>query len=675
MLLYACTIFTSAFLLFLVQPIIAKQILPWFGGSAAVWTTCLVFFQVALLAGYAYTDFTTRKLKPRTQVIVHVILLLASLAVLPILADVSWKPTGNEDPGARILGLLIATIGLPYLLLATTGPLVQAWFARKYQQGTVYRLFALSNLASMLALISYPFVFETWIATATQATAWSAGYALFAVLCGAAALASLKRTAPADASSATPQPVNDDAAVPAPSRFDIILWLALSAMGSWLLLAITNHITQNIASIPFLWLAPLTLYLLTFILCFESDGWYQRSLMLGPLAVVLGFCAWGLQTSDVTLEIKVAIPLYLTGLFTCCMFFHGELAKMRPAPRYLTQFYLMVSLGGALGGMFVGLIAPRLFPSYSELGLGFVVTAILAAVTLRKTPILVWLTAMAVAGICGFFWNKQLIQLKEDARVMTRNFYGALRTKDTGPESSPDSMRRLIHGVILHGEQYLSPARRGELTTYYGPDSGVGIAIKIANPLNQKVGVIGLGTGTLAAWGKTGDSYRFYEINPQVIEVAQSEFTYLKDSKAKIETVLADARLSLEREAPQQFDVLVVDAFSSDSIPVHLITNEAMAVYLKHLKPGGAIAFHVTNRFLRLAPVVKKIADSHNLLTALVIDEAEETAFSKTDWVIVTRDKALLDHEALAGKISPIDELPGLKLWTDDFSSLYQILK
>ena len=674
MLLYACTIFASAFLLFLVQPIIAKQILPWFGGSAAVWTTCLVFFQVALLAGYAYTDFTTRKLKPRTQVIVHIVLLLASLAVLPILADVSWKPLGNEDPGARILGLLIATIGLPYLLLATTGPLVQAWFARSFPLGTVYRLFALSNLASMLALISYPFIFETWIATASQAIWWSAGYGLFAILCAASAIASLRANPTVEI---PPAAANDPAplAAPAPRRFDLILWLALSAMGSWLLLAITNHITQNIASIPFLWLAPLTLYLLTFILCFESDGWYRRSVVLGPLAIILGFCAWGLQTSSVTLDIKTAIPLYLAGLFICCMFFHGELAKMRPAPRYLTQFYLMVSLGGALGGMFVGLIAPRLFPSYSELGLGIVVTAILAAITLRKLPILVWLTAMALSGVYGYFWNNQLNQLKEDTRVMTRNFYGTLRTKDTSPTTEDAAMRRLIHGVILHGEQYLNPARRTELTTYYGPDSGVGLAIKSANPVNQKVGVIGLGTGTLAAWGKTGDTYRFYDINPQVIEVAQSEFSYLKDSKAAIEASLGDARLSLEREEPQNFDVLVVDAFSSDAIPVHLITNEAMKVYLKHVKPGGAIVFHVTNRFLKLAPVVKKIADSQGLLTALVIDDAEETAYSKTDWVIVTRDKALLGKPALAGKTTPIDEIPGLKLWTDDFSSLYQILK
>ena len=674
MLLYACTIFTSAFLLFLVQPVIAKQILPWFGGSAAVWTTCLVFFQVALLAGYTYSDLTTRKLKPRVQVMLHLALLTASLAVLPIVADAEWKPAGDEDPGVRILGLLFATIGLPYFLLATTGPLVQAWFARTFPSGTVYRLFALSNLASMLALISYPFAFEPWVTTATQAYGWTTGYVLFAVLCGASALYSLRAGARAAGAGSAATPAARADPTP-PSRLDLGLWLALSAMGSWLLLAITNHITQNIASIPFLWLAPLTLYLLTFILCFESDGWYQRSLLLGPLAVILGFCAWGLQTSDVTLEIKIAIPLYLTGLFTCCMFFHGELAKMRPAPRYLTLFYLMVSLGGALGGMFVGLVAPRIFPAYYELGLGFVLTALLAAITLRKTPFFVWLVAIAMAGVCGYFWNQQIGQLKEDTRVMVRDFYGTLRTKDTGPETSEDAVRRLIHGVILHGEQYLKPERRTDPTTYYGPDSGVALAIRNISPVHQRVGVIGLGTGTLAAWGKAGDTYRFYDINPHVIEIAQSEFTYLKDSKAKIETSLGDARLSLEREAPQNFDVLVVDAFSSDSIPVHLITREAMAVYLKHVKPGGAVVFHVTNRFLQLAPVVKSLADSLGLYTALIIDDAEETDFSKTDWVIVTRDRALVESAAIAGKASEIDAIPGLRPWTDDFNNLFRILK
>jgi len=667
--LFACTIFTSAFLLFLVQPIVAKEILPWFGGSAAVWTTCLVFFQVALLAGYTYSDFTTRRLTPRVQATLHIVLLIASVAVLPIIPDASWKPAGSEDPGLRILGLLLATIGLPYFLLATTGPLVQAWFARAYPLGTVYRLFALSNLASMLALISYPFAIEPWITTAVQAGTWSIGYAVFALLCAATALYSLRKSAAPAAAVAAAAP--DDG--PAPSRFDLILWLSLSAMGSWMLLAITNHVTQNIASIPFLWLVPLALYLLTFILCFESDGWYQRSYLLGPCAVLLGFCAWGLQSSDVTLDIKTAVPLYLTGLFVFCMFFHGELAKMRPAPRYLTLFYLMISLGGALGGMFVGLIAPRIFPTYYELGLGFVVAAILATITLRKQPFFVWILPIALAGVCGYFWNKQVEQLHENTRVMVRDFYGTLRVKEVG--TGDDVVRRLIHGVILHGEQYLKAERRNSPTTYYGPDSGVALAIKNTQQDNQRVGVIVLGTGTLAVWGKPGDHYRFFDINPQVISIAETEFTYLKDSKAQVEISLGDARLSLEREAPHDFDVLVVDAFSSDSIPVHLITKEAMAVYLKHVKHGGAVAFHVTNRFLKLAPVVKQIADDLGLHAALIVDEAQDTVFSKTDWVIVTRDKALVENEAIAQKASAIDAIPGLRLWTDDFNNLYQILK
>jgi hypothetical protein len=673
MLLFACTIFTSAFLLFLVQPIIAKEILPWFGGSAAVWTTCLVFFQVALLAGYTYADLTTRKLQPRAQAILHIVLLVVSLAMLPIIADVGWKPAGHEDPGLRILGLLIVTIGLPYFLLATTGPLVQAWFARAFPRGTVYRLFALSNFASMLALVSYPFAVEPWVATHVQAKAWSVGYAVFALLCIATAFYSL-RNAAANPAAAAPA-VTPEQAAPAPGRFDQFLWLALSAMGSWTLLAITNHITQNIASIPFLWLVPLALYLLTFILCFESDGWYQRSWLLGPTAVILGFCAWGLQSSDITLDIKTAVPLYLTGLFLLCMFFHGELAKMRPAPRHLTRFYLMISLGGALGGMFVGLVAPRIFSTYYELGLGFVVAAILATVTLRKMPFFVWITPIALAGVCGYFWNNQVKQLHEDTRVMVRDFYGTLRVKDIGTSESDDGVRRLIHGVILHGEQYLKADRRNSPTTYYGPDSGVALAIKHTHQENQRVGVIGLGTGTLAVWGKPGDNYRFYDINPQVVDIAQTEFSYLKDSKAKIDVSLGDARLSLEREPPHDFDVLVIDAFSSDSIPVHLITREAMAVYLKHVKPAGAVVFHVTNRFLKLAPVVKQIADDMGLFTALIVDEAEQTEFSKTDWIIVTRDKALVETESIAEKATTVDVIPGLRVWTDDFNNLYQILK
>ncbi|HEV7800110.1 MAG TPA: hypothetical protein VGP15_03445, partial [Burkholderiales bacterium] len=341
MTIYALTIFTSAFLLFLVQPIMAKQILPWFGGSAAVWTTCLVFFQFLLLFGYAYSDWTTRYMKPRHQIVLHIVLLVLSLLTLPILADPSWKPGGDEEPAWRILGLLGATIGLPYFLLSTTGPLVQAWFARSFPAGTVYRLFALSNLASLLALIAYPFLVEPWVTTVGQSQGWSIGYGVFAALCIGAALYSA-RTHPTSApAAATIEAMNDG---PKPALGDFAMWLVFSAMGSFTLITVTNHITHDVASVPFLWILPLTIYLITFILCFEGRGLYKRQWFLGPLLAGVAAMAWALH-SDVSIhDIKESVALFSAGLFVCCMFFHGELANMKPAPRYLTSFYLMVSL-------------------------------------------------------------------------------------------------------------------------------------------------------------------------------------------------------------------------------------------------------------------------------------------------------------------------------------------
>lgn len=672
MILYALTIFASAFLLFLVQPLMAKQILPWFGGSAAVWTTCLVFFQFLLLFGYAYSDWTTRKLPSRRQVILHIILLVLSLASLPIIPDASWKPAGDDDPSFRILGLLMVTIGLPYFLLSTTGPLVQAWFARTFPAGTVYRLFALSNFASLLALLSYPFVVEPWITTRQQSYIWTAGYVLFVLLCVASAVYSLRSQNQFAPAKAAVDAVNDG---PAPKFREYALWLTLSAMGSFMLLAVTNHITHDVASVPFLWILPLTLYLVTFILCFEGSGWYQRRIFLGPLLVIVGAMAWGLHAHGGIMDIKEAIPLYLVGLFVCCMFFHGELADMKPAPRYLTSFYLMISLGGALGGLLVGFVAPKLFNTYYEFGVGLVVTLLLAAYCVRKMLVFVPLLALGVAAFTSYQVIDYIQMLSQDTRVMARNFYGTLRVKDTGPETSEDAVRRLMHGVIMHGEQYLAPGKRNEPTTYYGPDAGIGRAIKVSQSAPLRIGVIGLGAGTLATYGRPGDVYRFYEINPQVIDIAQREFSFLSDSGAKIETVLGDARLTMEREPPQQYDVLVIDAFSSDSIPVHLITREAMAVYLRHLKPDGVIAFHVTNRFLRLAPVVKRIADEYRLRTTLVIDDAEDNDLAKTDWVLVARNGKLIDREEIAGVASEIDAIPGLRLWTDDYNNLFKILK
>jgi hypothetical protein len=674
MILYAATIFVSAFLLFLVQPVIAKQILPWFGGSAAVWTTCLVFFQFLLLFGYAYSDWTTRHMRPRSQVRLHVLLLLLSLVSLPIIPDAVWKPAGHDDPVVRILGLLAVTIGLPYFLLSTTGPLVQAWFARSFPTGTVYRLFALSNFASLAALVAYPPLIEPWTPTRTQSIAWSVGYVVFVALCAAAGFFSLRSAVQADG---RPHVQAAEPSVPPPSARDYTIWLLLSAMGSYMLLAVTNHITQNVASVPFLWILPLILYLLTFILSFEGRGWYQRRFFLGPLAVILVAMAWGLNAGGDIMDVTDAVPLYCAGLFVCCMFYHGELANLKPAPRYLTRFYLMVSLGGALGGLFVGVVAPLVFVTYYEFGIALVITGLLALYLLWPMPKWVPATALGVSLVCGYYVYQYIDDLTRGTSVMMRNFYGTLRVKDVGEPDDPNAVRRLMHGVIMHGEQYQEPNLRRQPTSYYGPDSGIGLAIKHYRDRPLRLGVIGLGTGTLAAWGKPGDVFKFYELDPQVLDVAQSDFTYLRDSRATIETALGDARLTLEREPPQRFDILVIDAFSSDSIPVHLITREALAVYLKHMQPDGIIAFHVTNRYLDLPPVVKMVADANGIPSVLVEHDPDESdeRYSRTDWTLVTRDRSFLQSAELQRAQSEVQVPPRLSLWTDDFNNLLRILK
>ncbi|CAN7666835.1 fused MFS/spermidine synthase [Variovorax sp. LjRoot290] len=669
--LFAGTIFASAFLLFLVQPLIAKQILPWFGGSAAVWSVCMVFFQVVLLAGYAYSDWITRRLSVRAQTRLHVALLLASLAFLPIVTSARWKPTGAEDPTWWILGLLMGTIGLPYFLLSTTGPLVQSWVARTPWGAQVYRYFSLSNLASLVSLLCYPLLIEPRSTLLHQAWGWSVAYAVFVLLCASTTLYMARTWTTATQAA----PASAPAAAPAakPRGTDYLLWLALPALGSWLLLAITNHITQNVASIPFLWVLPLSVYLLTFVLTFESDRWYRRRVFLPLAAAMLLLCAFGLQHRIGT-NIKTALPIYVVGLFALCMFLHGEMARMRPAAAWLTRFYLMLSLGGAIGGVSVGLVAPHVLPAYYELGLGLVLCALVAAALWRRKRIGL-AASLALAGCCAWFFVQQVKSDAVGIFRMERNFYGALLTTETR-SGAKGAMRKLYHGSIKHGEQYLAPALRREPTTYYGPTSGIGRAIAAAPAGPRRVGLIGLGAGTLAVYGRPGDVYRFYEINPLVFELADREFSFLADSAARIERVLGDARLALERESPQRFDVLAVDAFSGDSIPVHLITAEAMDVYLRHMQPGGVIAFHVSNRYLALAPVVDKIARAKGLHAALVVDQPDKsTSLHETDWVLVSRDPQALVRDPIRGATSVLKPIPGQKPWTDDFNDLFSVLK
>ena len=583
-----------------------------------------------------------------------------------------WKPTGAEDPTLWILGLLVGTIGLPYFLLSTTGPLVQSWVARTPWGAQVYRYFSLSNLASLVSLLSYPVLIEPRSSLLQQAWGWSIAYGVFVLLCAGTTLQVARRWPAQPRPAAELQPAD---AMPAakPRLADHLMWLALPALGSWLLLAITNHITQNVAAIPFLWVLPLSVYLLSFVLTFESDRWYRRPVFVPLAAAMLALCAFGLQHS-LGSELRTALPIYIVGLFALCMFLHGEMARLRPAGAYLTRFYLMLSLGGALGGISVGLVAPHVLPAYYELGVGLMLCALIAAVLWRRRRVGL-AASLALAGACAWFLA---LQIEEDAagvRRMQRNFYGTLVTLDAERGDTRERVRKMFHGSVKHGEQYLSPSRRREPTSYYGPNSGVGLAIAAAPQAPRRVGLIGLGAGTLATYGRPGDAYRVYEINPQVFELADSEFSFLADSRARIERVLGDARLALEREPSQGFDVLAVDAFSGDSVPVHLLTSQALDLYFRHMRPGGIVAFHVTNRFLALAPVVEKIALTQGLHVALVHDEPGDEGLRNTDWVLVAREPDRLAEGAIGRARSRIEQIAGLQPWTDDHNNLFGVLK
>jgi|SRR5882724_169783 len=665
--IYAATIFLSSFLLFLVQPLIARLILPWFGGSAAVWTTCMLFFQMVLLAGYAYAH-ALGKLAGRRQPIVHTILLIAALATLPIMPAESWKPAGGQEPITRILVLLGATVGLPYFLLASTSPLIQAWFARARPGENPYRLFALSNFASLIALLGYPFFVEPVFTAREQVNLWSWAFGAFAVLCAAVAWRTPRVAAVHDSEAAAPI-----------GKWDYAWWLALSATGSGLLLAVTNHLTQNVASVPLLWLVPLTLYLATFIIAFEGKNWYQPSTLWPLILIALVAMAWLLVDTDYHYQLSLQLGVFLPGLFIGCLFCHGELYRTRPAPSRLTAFYLTISAGGALGGLFVAVAAPLIFSGYFELGVGLVAAALLATLRFIKVGQVAYVAGLLVllgVGACatfdGFRNQKDVVEAK-------RSFYGVLRVKEYGVPGDDSHLRRLVHGTIMHGEQYMSDNLRHTLTTYYTESSGIGAAIRSKQDRAVRVGVIGLGTGTIAAYGRPGDVYRFYDIDANVIGIARSEFTFLGDSGARIETALGDARLSLEREAPENFDVLAVDAFSSDAIPVHLITREALETYERHMKSGGIVAFHVSNRFLDLIPVVARVAKELQLHAVLISDDPEDedkSIKSRSDWVLVSRDAKALEAPAIVDAgAAPAEDRLDWRTWTDDYSNLVQILK
>jgi spermidine synthase len=651
------TIFIGPLLLLLVQPILAKAVLPWFGGSAGVWTTSMLFFQALLLVGYLYAH-GLQYLPRIPQMLAHGSLLTGALLAMPLGVSVHWMPEGGSHPARHILILLLASAGLPYLALATTTPVVQAWYAKAFHAQLPYRLFAISNFGSLLGLLLYPFIIEPLAAVPLQMQGWTAAFLLYLGLYAG----SMLLTAQLASDWHLPR-------LPLPSR--AWTWLVLAAVPSVLWLAAANHLSQDVAAVPFLWVLPLATYLFTFVLCFDADGWYRPRLFrwilpLGWLAIVFAVGQRGWVTLAGT------ALLLLLGLFLCCMFCHGELARLRPPAEELTAYYLTIAAGGALGGLFVGAVAPALFREFLELPLGVLACVMLALwllYNLRSTRVL------RIGAVTGAAVVAVLLVGDENPQygIKLRNFYGILQVEQD--EEDGEQYRTLYNGVIQHGLQFMSAERSRIPTSYYSPVSGVALTL---NHLQKRgpvrVGVIGLGVGTMAAYAGPDDYFRFYEINPEVIRLARSEFRYLQEAKGKVDILEGDARLTLEREPPQNYDLLAVDAFSGDSIPVHLLTVEAFRLYFRHLKPGGAIAVHVTNKHLELAPVVREAAEALDAKAHRIVNTGESARkIYSSSWVMVTRVQEL--SEKLSALDIDIDEVPELQLWTDSYSNLLRILK
>ena len=675
-----------------------KRLLPLLGGSSAVWITCLVFFQTALLLGYLCAHGIATTLRPRAQALVYALLLVVSLGQVATNLNPQLHAS-TVRPIFSVLWLLSALIGLPFLVLSATNPLLQAWYSRAGRSRDAagnpvaptppYRLFALSNFGSLLALIIYPALIEPYFSLRVQTLVWSAGFLIFVVVCGAISFRGTKLTDDSATTPAAEPPADIPPAPPAvesdriPTLRDRILWLLLAACGSLLLSAVTSHLSQNIAAIPLLWIVPLTIYLLTFVIAFNGAKLYWRFGMVRmyPVAlllpVALGSLAYMIADPDKDVPIAISVPLFCVALFIACLFCHGELYRLRPPPRYTTKYYLLIAAGGALGSIFVGVWVPFVLRGPYELAWSLVYTGVLAGVVMWKEHWgwgVFW-AAASVALLVAVV--KQVNAYSENTIVQVRSFYGTLRVLQ-GTTEEGELYRSLIHGTIEHGTQYYgSDEDRTTPTTYYAHNSGVGLALDLCcKGRPRRAGMIGLGAGTLAAYGKPGDVFRFYEIDRRVEPIARNAFSYLRESKAKIEIVEGDARLSMEAEHPQQYDVIAVDAFSGDAIPVHLLTAEALQLYLRHLRPDGILAFHVSNNYLDLVPVVADEAEHAGMSSVLISSPSDEyTGAYVADWVLVTTNKEFLSLPAVTEAASEIDPRPGLRLWTDDYSSLLPILK
>lgn len=677
--LYAATVIVGACLLFLVQPLIAKIILPWFGGTSAVWSASLVFFQACVLGGYSYAHWLTTRISPRRQSLIHGALLIVSCLMMPILPSEEFRPEGSGDPALQILLLLTVTVGLPSLMLSATSPLLQVWYMRRTGNEPPYWLFAWSNAGSLLALLSFPLLLEPAFTSRTLALGWSALFVAFAALCIGLAYLNRKQTVFQAAE------VNESAAqtsAPAPTVWRMALWLLLSGCASGLLVTVSANLSANVAPIPLLWVVPLALYLLTFILAFGNHRIYHPTWFFPLVALALGGLAYLYTQRLQNWPIQYVVPAYLASLFIICMACHGELVMRRPSGPYLTRFYLLISLGGVLGGAFVGLIAPSIFDTYVELPLLLVLIAELYVMLqwyrrgARRT---LWLLrvvmVLGVLMLMSELLRSELHDRRQSVRVQ-RNFYGVLSVQDD-PISYELARRYLIHGTISHGYQYLHDEYRRLPSSYFSKHSGVGLALTALQSEGPvRMGVVGLGVGVLSGYVRNGDYARLYEINPAVVEIADSHFTFLPAARqaGDVDVLLGDARLTLERQSPQAFDLLAIDAFSSDAIPTHLLTREAFELYFKHLKPEGVLAVHISNRYIDLVPVCARSAEQVNR-SARVVRSLSDGTYDTSIWVVVTSNQALLARPEFQGpntyQATAAQSFHG---WTDQYSSIWPLL-
>ncbi|MEM9367446.1 MAG: fused MFS/spermidine synthase [Planctomycetota bacterium] len=679
----AMAVLMGAFLVFQVQPVISKTVLPWYGGTPAVWTTCMLFFQVLLFAGYLYAHALRSWLSPRWQAVTHLLLMLLAVAMLPIAPSADWKPDPTADPMGSLLMLLSAHVAVPYFTLASTGPLVQAWLSYRRSDAAVYRLYALSNIGSLAALLSYPFLVEPFLSIHFQSNVWAWLFATFVIVMSWLAVRLITRTNELVAvtevdhsdSGQTGSPIESKAS----HRWHILAWIGFPNLASILLLVITSHVCQDVAVIPFLWVLPLSLYLLTFIISFDSPGWYRPK----PIAVlsILGFI---LMSIDSHLSAGLRMPTEVVGsmmlLFGVCLLCHGETARLKPNPKHLTLYYTLISAGGAIGGITVAMLCPWLLNDYREFPIAIAVSMGMAATAFLMTDHwkqigcnwsrLNWNLA-TIPGLLLLTIGFVALMSRDDSIENRRNFFGVLRV-----ESQPGVVR-LVHGSTVHGIQMNQP-HANVATSYYGVQSGVGqtLAALMSEHERLEIGVVGLGCGVLATYQRESDRMDFFEINPDVIEIANQHFSFLKNAKGEVHSHLGDGRLLLQTQEDQRFDLLVLDAFSSDAIPAHLLTLEAMQLYRSRLKQDGILAIHVSNNHLDLVPLTQRLASEIGFASREVKSRgATKTQTRPARWVIATGNREWLECDSRrAWRTASKHELANAPLWTDQQHNLASVL-